>query len=174
MARYKDIFGFDELSKDFKKMEKKYPNAADAMLMAQGKAAQKRTKQLTPTYKGSIPPSKAGSLKPGRLKRSWSLKKVKLYKNGTVRVVRIQSAAPHAHLIEDGHEIIRGGKTWVKNKRGKGKVNLNRVQRAARGITSHGRTEGRHMLEQSVTEAQKRFDRDAQKLLDKLTKDVEI
>ena len=36
MARAnKDVFGFDELEKSFKRIEKNYPDKADALLMAQ-------------------------------------------------------------------------------------------------------------------------------------------
>ena len=126
----KDVFGFDELGKSFKRLEKRYPNQADALLMARGQAVNKRTKQLTP-------------VKTKKLRNSWRLKKVKLYKGGTVRVVRVQSAAPHAHLIEYGHNVYTTGgrKTGA---------------------------EGYHMLEKAINESASRFSRDAQQMLDKL------
>ncbi len=96
MARNVDVFGFDELEKAMKRCEKNYPNQADAFLMAEGQAVNKKTKSLTP-------------VKTKKLRNSWRLKKVKLYKSGKVRVVRVQSTAPHAHLIELGHEVVRGG-----------------------------------------------------------------
>ena len=152
----KDVFGFDELAKSFEKMEKKYPNAADRMLAAQGRAVTNKTKSLTPVGKTK------------KLKGSWRLKAVKQYCGGRVRVVRVQSEAPHGHLVELGHEITNK-KTRSRNGR-----KLNTVQRAARGVKSGGRVEGAKMLEQSMREAQNRFDREAQKLLDQLTKEVEI
>ena len=155
MAVNKDLFGFDELEKAFNRTIKRYPNEADALLMAQGQAVTKSTKSKTP-------------VKTGKLRRSWRLKKVKVYKSGTVRVVRIQSSAPHAHLIEYGHKVYTTGGR-------KGKVGrYNAVQRSVRGIKSHGNVQGVHMLEESVKEAQQRFDRDAQKMIDKTTeKDIE-
>lgn len=93
------------------------------------------------------------------------IKKVKLYKGGTVRVVRIQTRAPHGHLVELGHEQVSGGRTREKGQK------LNRVQRFARGIKSHGRVEGKHMLSNAIQEAQSRFDRDANKMLDKLVEE---
>ena len=155
MAKTVDVFGFDELKKAFERCEKRYPDQADALLMAQGQAVNKRTKALTP-------------VRTKKLRNSWRLKKVKLYKGGKVRVVRIQSAAPHAHLIELGHEIVTGGKTRERGR------TLNRVQRSARGIKSGGRTEGKFMLEKSMSEARSRFDSDANKMLDRLTKDIQI
>ena len=44
MARQnKDVFGFDELEKSFKRFEKNYPDKADALLMAQGQAVNRKT-----------------------------------------------------------------------------------------------------------------------------------
>lgn len=160
-----DVFGFDELEKAFNRCKKNYDNEADALLMAQGEQVKKRTKELSPKYKGKIPPSKQGKLHPGQLKRSWRLKAVKEYKNGRVKVVRIQSTAPHAHLIELGHEIVRGGKTRVRGRR------LNAVQRSARGISSGGTAEGKHMLENALKEAQSRFGNSAEKMLDSISKE---
>ncbi len=155
MARNVDVFGFDELEKAFKRCESKYPNQADAFLMAQGQAVNKRTKALTP-------------VKTKKLRNSWRLKKVKLYKGGKVRVVREQSSAPHAHLIEYGHEIVRGGKTRERGRK------LNRVERSIRGIKSSGRVEGVHMLEKAMSEAQSSFENGAKKLLDSITKDIQV
>ena len=155
MARNVDVFGFDELEKAFIRVQKKYPDKADAMLMALGQAANKRTKALTP-------------VRTKKLRKSWRLKKVKLYKSGTVRVVRVQSTAPHAHLVEYGHEIVKGGKTRERGR------TLNRVQRSARGITSHGRVEGKYMLEKAMTETRSAFNRDAEKLLDAICEEVEV
>lgn len=155
MAKQIDVFGFEELEKAFKRCEKRYPNEADAMLMAAGQQVNKRVKALTP-------------VRTKKLRNSWRLKKVKLYKGGKVRVVREQTTAPHGHLIELGHEIVRGGKTRERGR------TLNRVQRSARGIKSGGRVEGKHMLEKSMSEAQARFNGDARKMLDRLTKDIQV
>ena len=149
-----DVFGFDELEKAFKRIEKRYPNQADALLMTRGQAVSKRTKALTPT-------------KTRKLQKSWRVKKVKLYKGGKVRVVRIQSSAPHAHLIEYGHEIVRGGRTRERGRQ------LNRVQRSVRGITSHGRARAFKMLETAMNEQKNRLPSDAKKMLDSLCKEVE-
>lgn len=154
MARDANVFGFDELEKAFKRCEQKYPNQADAFLMAQGQAVNKRTKSLSP-------------VRTKKLRNSWRLKKVKLYKSGKVRVVRIQSAAPHAHLIEYGHELVRGGKTREHGRK------LNRAQRSARGIKSGGFVEGEHMLEKSMSEARSSFESGAKKLLDSITQDIQ-
>lgn len=155
MARNVDVFGFDELENAFKRCEKRYPNAADAFLMAEGQAVNKKTKALTP-------------VRTKKLRNSWRLKKVKLYKGGKVRVVRIQSTAPHGHLIELGHEVVRGGRTRERGR------TLNRVQRSARGIKSGGYVEGKHMLEKSISEARSSFENGAKKMLDNLTEDIKV
>ncbi|MGM9938016.1 MAG: HK97 gp10 family phage protein [Candidatus Ornithomonoglobus sp.] len=155
MAKQIDVFGFEELEKAFKRCEKRYPNEADALLMAAGQQVNKRVKALTP-------------VRTKKLQNSWRLKKVKLYKGGKVRIVREQTTAPHGHLIELGHEIVRGGRTRERGRK------LNRVQRSARGIKSVGRVEGKHMLEKSMSEAQARFNSDVKKMLDRLTKDIQV
>ena len=91
---------------------------------------------------------------------------MKLYKAGKVRVVREQTTAPHGHLIELGHEVVRGGRSRENGRR------LNRVQRGVRGISSGGRVEGRHMLERSLSEANGSFKGNVEKMLDSLTGDL--
>lgn len=154
MARAKaDVFGFDELEKAFKRCEKRYANEADALLMAAGRQVNKKVKSLTP-------------VKTKKLRNSWRLKKVKLYKGGKVRVVREQSSAPHAHLVELGHEQVSGGRTRERGRK------LNRLQRSIRGIKSKGRVEGKYMLEKSLTEANTSFRSNVEKMMDKLTDDL--
>jgi hypothetical protein len=146
-------FGFEELQKAFNRIEKKYPNKTDAMLMALGRVATSKTKAKTPVGKTK------------KLRGSWRLKKPKRY--GKTRVVRTQSQAPHAHLVELGHEIVRGGKT---RKRGR---YLNTLERQVRGIQSKGRVEGKKMLETSFKEMESTFNKSVEKLLDDLTSEVE-
>ena len=145
MARNIDVFGFDELEKAMKQCEKNYPSQADAFLMAEGRAVNKRTKSLTP-------------VRTKKLRSSWRTKKVKLYKGGKVRVVRVQSTAPHAHLIELGHKIVSGGRTRERGRK----------------LKSGGYVQGDFMLEKSMSEAQAKFNSGAEKLLDKITKDIQM
>ena len=147
-------FGFDELQKEFSRIEKKYPDKTDAMLMALGRVATSKTKAKTPVGKTK------------KLKGSWKLKKPKKY--GKSRVVRTQSQAPHAHLVELGHEIVCGGRTR-KNGR-----SLNTLERKVRGIQSKGRVEGKKMLETSFNEMEGTFSKSVEKLLDDLTSEVQL
>lgn len=147
-------FGFDNLQTAFNRIEKKYPDKTDAMLMAMGRVVTSKTKAKTPVGKTK------------KLKSSWRLKKPKKY--GKTRVVRTQSQASHAHLVELGHEIVRGGRTR-KNGR-----NLNTMERKVRGIQSNGKVEGKKMLETSFEEMESSFYKSAEKLLDDLTNEVEL
>ena len=147
-------FGFDDLQKSFNRIEKKYPDKTDAMLMAMGRVATNKTKAKTPV----------GETK--KLKSSWRLKKPKRY--GKARLVRTQSSAPHAHLVELGHGIVTGGSSRRKGR------NLNTLERSVRGIQSKGKVDGKKMLETSFKEMEGSFYKSAEKLLDELTNEVEL
>ncbi len=159
----KDVFGFEEMEKAFARVKKRYPNDADALLMAAGQAVRKNVRAASPKYEG---PVKKG-IKPGQLKNSWSVKKPKEYKGGKVRVVQIKSQAPHAHLVELGHKIYRGGKTRKNGKK------MNAVQLALRGVKNLGFVKGELMLENSMKEARAKLPRDAENLMDRLIKEWE-
>ena len=154
MASNDNTFGFEDLQKAFNRIEKKYPNKTDAMLMAMARIAATRTKSKTPVGKTK------------KLKSTWRTKKPKVY--GKVRVARMQSASRYAHVVEDGHEIITGGK-GSKNGR-----KLNTLQRAVRGVKSGGRVEGKKMVASAMNEIESAFDKSAEKLLADLLKEVEL
>ena len=147
-------FGFEELEKAFKRIEQKYPNKTDAMLMSMARVGATRIKSKTPVGKTK------------KLKGTWRTKKPKVY--GKARVARMQSASRYAHLVEEGHEIVTGGR-GSKNGR-----KLNVLQRAIRGVKSGGRTTGRRMISTAMREMEGSFDKSAQKLLDELTREVQL
>jgi len=148
------LFGFQELDKAFKKAVNKYPEKSDALLMAGARLAQSKTKTDTPVGKTK------------KLRASWRVKPPKTYRQS--RVVRVQSQAPHAHLVELGHRIVRGGKLR------QGGRELNVLQRAVRGITVGGRVEGKYMLEKAMKGVTTSFDKDVEKMMDKLLGDLEL
>ena len=154
MASKDNTFGFEDLQKAFNRIEKKYPNKTDAMLMSMARIAATRTKSKTPVGKTK------------KLKSTWRTKKPKVY--GKVRVARMQSASRYAHVVEDGHEIVTGGK-GSKNGR-----KLNTLQRAVRGVKSGGRVEGKKMVASAISEIESTFDKSAEKLLADLLKEVEL
>ena len=147
-------FGFEELQKAFNLIQHKYPTKPDAMLMAMARVAANRTKSKTPVGKTK------------KLKSTWRTKKPKVY--GKARVARMQSASRYAHLVEDGHEIVTGGRATVWGRK------LNVLQRGIRGVKVKGRTQGAKMIEKSMDEIESTFDKSAEKLLDDLTREVEL
>ena len=155
MAKNDGTFGFEDLEKAFKKAEQKFPNKTDAMLMSLTRVAATGTKGRTPIGKTK------------KLKSSWRTKKPKKY--GNTRVARMQSNSRYAHLVEDGHQNVKGGSSRGKNGR-----TLNTIQRSARGIKSKGKTEGKHMIADTMKAMESTFDRDAKKLLNDLTNEVEL
>jgi len=148
------LFGFDDLDKAFKKAVNKYPEKSDALLIAGARLAQSKTKADTPVGKTK------------KLRASWRVKPPKTYRQS--RVVRVQSQAPHAHLVELGHLLVRGGKLR------QGGRELNVVQRAVRGITVGGRVEGKFMLEKAMKAVTTSFNNDVEKMMDKLLGDLEL
>ncbi len=166
------VFGFDELEKSFSKIQKRYPDAADAVLMSAGQRVNRRVKTLTPVHKGAYRGLKAGKRKPGNLRRSWRLKKPKTYKNGKVRVVREQTADPVGHLIEDGHEVVRGGSIYTRGELGRRRLTNREMEK--KKVSRTGYAPAYRMLEKAVREAQEYLVKNAEKMLDKLTKDLEV
>lgn len=164
-----DIFGVEELEKAFTKMSGKYDDKVDALLMAQGRTATNRVKSKTPVGKKK------------KLKGSWRLKKVKRYgPNGTIRVVRIQTEAPHGHLVEDGHKIVTRERTRSNGRYAKESVKLGKTSKLkaggkkAFGVKSGGRVEGKEMLKSTMKELQSGFFSAAEKLLSDITKEAEL
>jgi len=77
-----------------------------------------------------------------------------VYEYGDTRYnIRVYNSAPHAHLIEYGHEIVRGGKH--SNKGNKGGKNV-------------GFAKGKFVLENSSKEFEKDFEKDTYNLVDAL------
>lgn len=92
----KDLFKTKdfETTKEIKKFLNKHGMKSQRTIL---KIAKKKVKKVTGYYFESI-------------------KKGKVYQKNGVWNVRVYTNAPHSHLIEDGHDIVRGGK---KGKGGK-------------------------------------------------------
>lgn len=165
MARKQaDVFGFDQFQKSMEKMRKRYPVESDLLLATEAFQIKKRVKQITPV--GKYP---SGKKKGGTLRKGWRDLKPKSYQGGKVQVSRVQNAAPHAHLLEYGHEI------YTTNGRKTGKVaKYNGIGRRVVGIKSHGKTEGLYLLDKSMKEANIRYPKSVQELINKITKEVEM
>ena len=95
--------GFEDLQKAFNRIEQKYENKTDAMLMAMANTARQRVRSKTPTGKTK------------KLKGSWRTKKPKTF--GKARVARVQTENRYGHVVEEGHKVVTGGSTVGRNGR---------------------------------------------------------
>lgn len=155
MAKNDGTFGFEDLQKAFNRIEQKYENKTDAMLMAMANVTRQRVRSKTPTGKTK------------KLKGSWRTKKPKTF--GKARVARVQTENRYGHVVEEGHRVVTGGSTVGRNAR-----KLNILQRGIRGISVGGKTKGEKMIEDTVKELNATFEKNAKKLLDDLTSEVEL
>ena len=155
MANDDGTFGFEDLQKAFNRIEQKYENKTDAMLMAMANVTRQRVHAKTPTGKTK------------KLKGSWRTKKPKTF--GKARVARVQTENRYGHVVEEGHRVVTGGSTVGRNGR-----KLNVLQRGLRGISVGGKTKGEKMIEDTVKELNATFEKNAKKLLDDLTSEVEL
>ena len=146
MANDDGTFGFEDLQKAFNRIEQKYENKTDAMLMAMANTARQRVRSKTPTGK---------------------TKKPKTF--GKARVARVQTENRYGHVVEEGHKVVTGGSTVGRNGR-----KLNVLQRGIRGISVGGKTKAEKMIESTVKELNSAFGKNAEKLLDDLTREVEL
>lgn len=155
MAKNDGTFGFEDLQKAFNRIEQKYENKTDAMLMAMANVTRQRVRSKTPTGKTK------------KLKGSWRTKKPKTF--GKVRVARVQTENRYGHVVEEGHRVVTGGSAVGRNGR-----KLNVLQRGIRGVSVGGKTKGEKMIEDTVKELNATFEKNAKKLLNDLTSEVEL
>lgn len=155
MAKNDGTFGFEDLQKAFNRIEQKYENKTDAMLMAMANVTRQRVRSKTPTGKTK------------KLKGSWRTKKPKTF--GKARVARVQTENRYGHVVEEGHRVVTGGSTVGRNGR-----KLNVLQRGIRGVSVGGKTKGEKMIEDTVKELNATFEKNAKKLLNDLTSEVEL
>lgn len=168
-----DVFGFDELQKAMKRCRKQFDVDAEKLLHVMSLRLKKATQEKTPVHEGKYRRKKERT--PGSLKKSWSTQQIKEFetKTGTAKVARVRSMDPVAHLVEYGHEQVRGGRIYKNNEKGKGKRKLNKLERKGARITTYKDVPGRHMLEESAMAARKSFEDNAEKLLDEITKEMQ-
>lgn len=81
----------------------------------------------------------------------------------------MQTENRYGHVVEEGHRVVTGGSTVSRNGR-----KLNVLQRGIRGISVGGKTKGEKMIEDTVKELNATFEKNAKKLLDDLTSEVEL
>lgn len=124
-----------DLDKEFEKMIKQFPNARRKLVEDSGsKMYDKVMANISANVK-----DKSGNLKNGVTKAVGS-------GGGYAAVRPNRKVAPHTHLIENGHKVVRNGKVvgWV---------------------------EGKHMYRNALNELANELERDAEKMLDDLVGD---
>lgn len=106
-SQLEDGFDIEELDKYtaelFDKINKDTPRKTNGFLKKEGNKLRNKTLQK----------AKSKLKKPSNGKDSYlkSIKAGKPYEYGTnEKAIRVYSSAPHAHLIEDGYDLIKGGK----------------------------------------------------------------
>lgn len=85
----------------------------------------------------------------GELYKGWKEKKPKDFKGGKVKVGLLYNNAPHGHLYEYPHNVKSHGRIV-------------------------GRTKGHGVLEQVTKEFETRINTEADRIIDKITREVEI
>ena len=155
MANDDGTFGFEDLQKAFNRIEQKYENKTDAMLMAMANTARQRVRSKTPTGKNK------------EAQRLMANKKPKTF--GKSRVARIQTENRYGHVVEEGHKVVTGGSTVGRNGR-----KLNVLQRGIRGVSVGGKTKAEKMIENTVKNSIPHSVKMRKKLLDDLTREVEL
>ena len=172
MARKsKDVFGFDEFEKAMLGMQKRYDDASTAFIAAGIRQGKKRAKQVTPKVKGE-------------LYKGWKEKKPKDFKGGKagkVKVGLLYNDASHAHLYELGHRMITRDRTRnAVGKFQKEEFKLKKyskaswIRKTATGAKVSGRVPGRHVRDKVMAEFETRINSEADRIIDKITREVEI
>jgi len=132
-----EVYGVDVWKAEANKIINQYPEKGAVFIDKQAKKLRKKCKDKT--HKGPT----------GNLKKSWRSTKAKK-KYNSIRA-EVKSTAPHAHLIEYGHNI--------KNKKD-GPV--------------LGFVPGQHMLQTSLDELDREWDGDMKPWFDNLVKELEV
>jgi len=117
-----DIEGLEEVSDTMKMISKVYPKEIKKFMQREGSKLKNKTAK---TAKSSTLGKITGNYEKG-------IKRGKYYKyagNGADSI-RVYSGAPHAHLIEYGHEIVRSGGGKMKREKRKEKYGTGKYTRA--------------------------------------------
>lgn len=122
-------------------LEKKYPKRARSFIRKESNRVKRDAENNTQTDTKE---------KTGLLQKSWKTK-TKHNKKTSEVVGFVRNTAPHAHLVENGHEII-----------------------LEKGGESHGFVEGKHMLERAVIKSKKDFHKRVEKMLDNTLEELSL
>lgn len=100
-----EIEGLEELERDLRKAIKTAPAQAEETLLEVAKDFKKSAKRRANSE--LKPHAREGDQKKKSIKRKWGHKKVEDNIGATVMV---WNSARHFHLIENGHNLVRGGR----------------------------------------------------------------
>lgn len=101
-----NIEGLEEFERDLQKAVEKAPARAEETLVELGKDFKKSAKKKANSQLKAH--NREGDEKKKAIKRKWGHKLVDENMGATVLV---WNSARHFHLIEDGHNLVRGGRT---------------------------------------------------------------
>lgn len=97
--------GLEELERDLKKAIRKAPAQAEETLIELAKRFKKSAKKRAKTETKHI--KREGDDKKWAIERRWGHK---LVDDGLGSAVLIWNSAPHFHLVENGHQVVRKGR----------------------------------------------------------------
>lgn len=97
-----EIDGLEELEKDLREAMEEYPVTLKAGLKDLAKDFRKSCKQRTPDGKDHKGDAKT------KLRRKFG---IKTQEDGVASLALVYNSARHFHLVENGHNLVRGGRT---------------------------------------------------------------
>ncbi|MCI8408706.1 MAG: hypothetical protein HFJ09_05465 [Lachnospiraceae bacterium] len=152
------VEGMNELTRDLKKIVKKYPKKADELLK---KNARLTRKEVVKNVKKETKSNKESKKSLARI-GSYKISQVKGY--GTEKYIEISANSRHFHLVEHGHDIIMPKFHGVQGEKGKRIPNKNAGQKV-------GRVQGKHMMANAIKKAEKDMPETLSKMVDELLKE---
>lgn len=100
-----NIKGLEELAEDLQRLTSKYPDKAGDLLRVEARTLRQKVARRMQREKKSRKKTK----KP--LENVGSYKVSPVQGLGHAQYVEISAKAPHFHLVEHGHDLVRGGQT---------------------------------------------------------------
>lgn len=134
------IDGMEELKETMKRLAKKYPDDAGNLLV---KNARKLRKDVVKNVKKNTTPTGKKERYPMHKISSYEISQVKGY--GAGQFIQIKAKPPQFHLVENGHNLVIGGKVV-------------------------GFVRGKHIMENSIKKANVEFPETVSAMVDELLK----
>lgn len=138
--------GLEELERDLKKAIRKYPATMEQGLKDIAKDFKKSVEEKTPdgkNHKGDVAT---------KLRKNY---RIRMRNDGVISRATIFNNAPHAHLVEDGHQLVKGGKL-------------------GKGGKIVGFVPGKHMMEKTKDEYDEIVPERLEKMVDDILKERDL